>query len=49
MKQTLFVLAIALLIGGCGSKQKSDNEIIRPSQETVINYSDGSEDRETIN
>lgn len=48
MKQALLVLAIAFLFGACSSKQKENIEIIRPTHETITNYSDNSEDRETI-
>lgn len=48
MKRALLVLASALLIGSCNSKPKQESELIRPSHETIINYSGNSEDRETI-
>ncbi len=48
MKRTLMMIIASALIGGCGAKVQQDETLIRPKTETVINYTDGIEDKEII-
>lgn len=48
MKRKLIMIMASALIAGCGAKVQQDETLIRPKTETVINYTDGIEDKEII-